>query len=189
MPSFFFLLVSSNSFKFVYLCLIYRDLKVSGLFVQSQILFQHFALHTDNDNVGGDITHVHDNQCGRGYYACPWQPMWEGILRMSMTTNVGGDITYVHDNQYGRGYYVCPWQPIWEGILRMSMTTNVGGDITHVHDNQCGRGYYVCPWQHIHWTISFTHFRCLNQSISNISLNIEMARRNDRNDLFVNKII
>ena len=149
---FFFLLVSSNSFKFVYLCLIYRDLKVSGLFVQSQILFQHFALHTDNDNVGGDITHVHDNQCGRGYYACPWQPMWEGILRMSMTTNVGGDIT-------------------------------------HVHDNQCGRGYYVCPWQHIHWTISFTHFRCLNQSISNISLNIEMARRNDRNDLFVNKII
>ena len=152
MPSFFFLLVSSNSFKFVYLCLIYRDLKVSGLFVQSQILFQHFALHTDNDNVGGDITHVHDNQCGRGYYACPWQPMWEGILRMSMTTNVGGDIT-------------------------------------HVHDNQCGRGYYVCPWQHIHWTISFTHFRCLNQSISNISLNIEMARRNDRNDLFVNKII
>jgi hypothetical protein len=134
-PSFFFLLVSSNSFKFVYLCLIYRDLKVSGLFVQSQILFQHFALHTDNDNVGGDITHVHDNQCGRGYYACPWQPMWEGILRMSMTTNVGGDITYVHDNQCGRGYYVCPWQPMWEGILRMSMTTNVVGDITYVHDN------------------------------------------------------
>jgi hypothetical protein len=44
-------LVNDNSFKIVDFYLIYSGHKLSGLYTQSQILFQHIARSNDNDNV------------------------------------------------------------------------------------------------------------------------------------------
>ena len=44
-------LVNDNSFKIVDFYLIYSGHKLSGLYTQSQILFQHIARPNDNDNV------------------------------------------------------------------------------------------------------------------------------------------
>ena len=46
------ILVSGNSFQLVDLYLIYSGHKISGLYIRSQILFQHFARPNDNGNVG-----------------------------------------------------------------------------------------------------------------------------------------
>jgi hypothetical protein len=53
-------LVNDNSFKIVDFYLIYSGHKLSGLYTQSQILFQHIARPNDNDNVWGvDTTYVY----------------------------------------------------------------------------------------------------------------------------------
>ena len=54
------MIVNNNSFIIVDFYLIYSGHKLSRLYTQSQILFQHIAKPNDNDNVWGvDTTYVY----------------------------------------------------------------------------------------------------------------------------------